>query len=231
MKYFIGIDDSGRGPVIGPMILAGILADEKQIKILKELGAKDSKMITPRRRELLAKRIKKFIAAHYIVKVPPQEIDHQLNSGINLNKVEAIKAAEIINLLMKKVDELKLKEIGIIIDCPSVNRESWKDYLMKHIIENKNVKINMRCEHKADVNHAIVSAASILGKVTRDAEIEKIKIKYGIECGSGYPADPLCKKFLREQGDEFAERGIVRKTWQTWKNHVNKKTQKRLKDF
>ncbi len=231
MKYFIGIDDSGRGPVIGPMVLAGILADEKQIKILKELGAKDSKMITPRRRELLAKRIKKFISAHYIIKIPAQEIDHQLNSGINLNKVEAIKAAEIINLLMKKVDELKLKEVEIIIDCPSVNRESWKDYLMKHIIENKNVKINMRCEHKADVNHAIVSAASILGKVTRDAEIEKIKIKYGIECGSGYPADPLCKKFLREQGDEFAELGIVRKTWQTWKNHVNKKTQKRLKDF
>jgi ribonuclease HII len=100
---------------------------------------------------------------------------------------------------------------------------------MTHVKEKD--KIIARCEHKADKNHSIVSAASILAKVTRDEEIEKIKKKYNIECGSGYPADPLCKKFLKEHGDEYAKLGIVRKTWMTWKNHVTKKSQKKIADF
>ena len=171
MNYIIGIDDSGRGPVIGPMVLAGILADEKQAEILKQLGARDSKTLTARRREYLAKRIKRFIAASYVVKILPKEIDGRHKVGLNLNKVEAIKAAEIINLLMKKLAELKIPEVTIIVDCPSPNKERWRDYLMKHIVEKKKVKV--MCEHKADKNHSIVGAASILAKVTRDDEIDK----------------------------------------------------------
>ena len=228
MKYYIGIDDSGRGPVIGPMVLAGVLADEKQAQMLRELGAKDSKLLTPQKRELLAKRLKKFIVVSYVVKTSPQEIDEKLNSGTNLNKVEAIKAAEIINLLMKRVQELKIDDIEIVVDCPSPNKVSWKNYLLKLLVDKD---VNLRCEHKADRDHVIVSAASILAKTERDAEIEKIKNKYGIDCGSGYPADPLCKKILAEKGDELSKLGIIRKTWQTWKNLVNKKTQKKIEDF
>ncbi len=229
MKYFIGIDDAGRGPIIGPMVLAGVLADERQIEILKQLGAKDSKLLTPRRRDYLAKRINSFIYDSCIVRIYPTEIDNSLNGGTNLNKVEAIKAAEIINSLMKKVNDMKLQEVEIIIDCPSPNRVSWKNYVLKYVKDT--AKINMRCEHKADVNHAIVSAASILAKVTRDEEVEKLKKKYDIECGSGYPSDPLCKKFMKEHGDEYAKLGIVRKTWATWHNHVNQKKQKKITEF
>lgn len=228
MKYYIGIDDSGRGPVIGPMVLAGVLADEKQAQMLRELGAKDSKLLTAGKRELLAKRLKKFIAAFYVVKISAKEIDEKLNSGTNLNKVEAIKAAEIINLLMKRVKELNIIDIEIVVDCPSPNKISWKNYLLKLLIDKE---VNLRCEHKADRDHVVVSAASILAKVERDSQVEKIKTKFGIECGSGYPSDPICKKLLEERGKELSELGIVRKTWATWKNHVTKKSQKKIADF
>jgi len=222
---YIGIDDAGRGPVIGPMILAGVLADEDQVAQLKKLGVKDSKMLTPKQREFLASRIKKIVADAKIVQVSAAEIDEMLGSGTNLNKVEAQKMAEVINGLNKGA-----KEIEVIIDCPSVNIESWKNYLAQYI--NAPEKIKLRCEHKADVNHAIVSAASILAKVTRDAEVEKIRKKYDVECGSGYPADPVCVAFLRTpKARELARLGFIRTSWQTWKDIVGKKGQKGLGEF
>jgi len=231
MKYFIGIDDAGRGPIIGPLVLAGILANEKQVQMLKQLEVKDSKQLTPRKREYLAKRIEKFVTSFYIVKIFPNEIDSKLNGGTNLNKVEAHMSAEIINFLTKKLVSIGISEVEIILDCPSPNITSWKNYLYRYIADKDKVNYLLRCEHKADVNHAIVSAASILAKVARDSEVEKIKLKYGIDCGSGYPSDPLCKKFLKEHGDEYAKLGIVRKTWATWHNHVNKRQQKKLSEF
>ena len=92
----------------------------------------------------------------------------------------------------------------------------------------KNNKLNLICAHKADVNFKIVSAASILAKVTRDREVEKIKKKYG-NIGSGYMADPITKKFFDENFEKHPE--IFRKTWTPYKNHVNNKNQKKLDEF
>lgn len=221
---YIGIDDAGRGPVIGPMVLAGILADEKQVAQLKLLGVKDSKMLTPEQREFMASKIKKIAADSKIVKVSASEIDEKLGSGTNLNKVEAQMTAEIINKLNNG------KEIEVIIDCPSVNIAAWKNYLAQYISNPE--KIKLRCEHKADVNHAIVSAASILAKVTRDDEVEKMKKEHKFDCGSGYPADPACAAFLRTpKAKELAKLGLIRTSWQTWKDVVGKKGQKGLGEF
>lgn len=223
--FYIGIDDAGRGPVIGPMILAGVLAEERQILKFKELGVKDSKMLTKKRRKHLSREIKKIALSYHIVKSSPVEIDDGISQKINLNKIEAHKAAEIINKLMKKVPKAE-----IIIDCPSPNKIAWQNYLDGHIDCGK--KINLKCEHKADVNHVIVGAASILAKVTRDNEVDKIIKKYDVECGSGYPSDPICKKFLETpKARKLAKIGLIRKSWATWKNQVNKKSQKKLGDF
>jgi len=222
----LGIDDAGRGPVIGPMILAGVLLEKKDEAELKKLGVKDSKQLSPRRREFLAQEIKKLAKDYHIVKVSASEIDSLMAKKINLNKIEAIKAAEIINELTKNFEK-NLDYIEIIIDCPSVNIKAWQDYLLQHI---KKEKIKIRCEHKADVKYVVVSAASILAKTTRDAELEKIKQQYKIECGSGYPSDPLCIKFLKTpEAKELAKKGLVRKSWQTWKE--KKQKQKKLEDF
>ena len=90
MMKLIGIDDAGRGPVLGPMILAGVLADASDEKIIKMMGAKDSKLLTPPNRKKIGDEIrKKYI--HYIEVTSPREIDE----STNLNYLEAIKTAKI----------------------------------------------------------------------------------------------------------------------------------------
>jgi ribonuclease HII len=221
----IGIDDAGRGPVIGPMVLAGVLVDEKQEAQLKMIKVKDSKLLSPKRREFLAREIKKIVSANCIIRISAEEIDGLMSSGTNLNKIEAIKCAEIVNILSKNI-----KSTNVIIDCPSTNIKAWQNTVMEDIKDRS--KIKMKCEHKADLNHAPVSAASILAKVTRDDEVEKIKRQYNIDFGSGYPSDPLCVEFLKTpEAQELAKKGLIRKSWQTWKAEEQRKGQKNLLDF
>ena len=220
----LGIDDAGRGPVIGPMVLAGCLVDGEIEKEFRKWGVKDSKKVTPKRREILAKEIRNRAITFEISITHPNEITERNHAGINLNKVEAIKTAEIINKINKGAGEMK-----VIVDCPSPNIPAWRNYLLTHIQNKENLEIV--CEHKADVNHISVSAASIIAKTTRDAEIEKIKKMVGVDFGSGYSSDPVTCKFLKEYANKHKHDGIFRETWQTWKNVCGKKEQKNLNEF
>jgi len=207
MTLILGIDDAGRGPLIGPMILAGVLIEKSKEVNLKELGAKDSKMLVHSTRISMAKTIKSM-SKYNIVKSSAEEIDSSLASGTNLNTLEAIKTAKIINELNSG------KKIIVIVDCPSVNTIAWGNTVLSYIKNPGN--LTLKCEHKADANHPVVSAASILAKVTREEEVSKLKEQYG-DFGSGYPSDPKTKEFLKAHGQELANSGIFRKSWATWK--------------
>ena len=220
----IGIDDAGRGPAIGPMILAGVLVEPETEKEFIKLGIKDSKMLTPKKREELEVKIKKLSIKTETVTIGVDEIDNKVGDKLNLNDREAIASAQIINKLNKS--QKSLREISVVIDCPSVNLKAWGDYLEKFLIAKTNLKIS--CEHKADVNHPSVAAASILAKVLRDREVQKIKDKYKIDFGSGYAADPKTRKFLQENYEKFKDKGIFRESWSTIKKLKTSKTQKRL---
>jgi ribonuclease HII len=207
----LGIDDAGRGPVIGPMVLAGCLIDEKFERELKRLGVKDSKQLTQKRREFLAEKIKEKAETFEIVLAHPEEIDGKNHRGINLNAVEAIKTAEIINKINRGFSRIK-----VIVDCPSVSIEKWKDFLKTKIHNLSNLEIV--CEHKADVNHVAVSAASILAKCVREIEMGRLREEYGDGIGSGYCSDPLTVSFLEKHSQTYGDKGIFRKTWSTWKD-------------
>lgn len=220
----IGIDDAGRGPVIGPMVMAGVLIKEESKALLKRIGVRDSKQLSANRREVLAKEIRDIAENFEIVLIHPQEIDGRGGAGLNLNKIEAIKSALIINKL-----DVPDKKIKVVIDCPSNNIKKWADYLKQYIEHPENLELFI--EHKADVNHVSCSAASILAKTTRDAEIERIKKQIGVDFGSGYPSDPVTKKFLQDYASKHKKDGIFRETWATWQNHKAKKEQKNINDF
>jgi ribonuclease HII len=211
MVLTIGIDDAGRGPVIGPMIMAGVLLDENGMTALDGQGIKDSKLLSHSQRVALEDKIKSLSSGWKVVRAMPEDIDNALSDpGMNLNRLEAIKMATVINEL-NTGDE----EITVIVDCPSINTESWGLMLMEYIEKPEN--LDVKCEHKADYNHMIVGAASILAKVVREEEVSKIKSEFGA-IGSGYPADPNTKKFLAERGLELKDSGIFRKSWATWRN-------------
>jgi len=217
----LGIDDAGRGPVIGPMVLAGCLMDEATEKEFKKIGIKDSKKLTQKRREYFEKIIKEKAETFEVVLSFPDEIDSQNPKGMNLNFLEAIKSAEIINKINKGFNKIK-----VIVDCPSPSIAKWQDFLKTKIENLSNLEIS--CEHKADVNHVCVSAASILAKCVREREMEKLKEKYGNEIGSGYPSDSLTCKFLEKHAHKYQDDGIFRQTWSTWKKACAELEQKKL---
>lgn len=218
MAIISGIDEAGRGPVIGPLVIAGVSIGEKDLNKLKKFGVRDSKMLSPRQRENLFDKILATVKKYKVIIIPPKEIDSALRSkSLNLNWLEAIKSAEIINFLKPK---------KAIIDCPSSNITAYKNFLKKHL---KNKKTELVLEHKADIKYIIVSAASIIAKVTRDKEIKKIQKRIKEPIGSGYPSDPVTITFLEKNYNNYPE--IFRKEWASWKNINKKKKQKSLKDF
>lgn len=214
----LGIDDAGRGPLIGNMILCGVVLTKAQEALLKEEGVADSKVLSHPQRVRLAKIIETHSESHFIVSLSPQEIDSSLLSGTNLNTLEAKAMAKIINKIGKK-------DIKVVIDCPSVNIQAWRKTLISFV--EKAEEMDIVCEHKADANHVSVSAASILAKVEREKSIEKLKKEYG-DFGSGYPSDPTTKSFLLNNGQKLANSGLFRKTWATWKAIYPDKEQEKL---
>jgi ribonuclease HII len=209
-----GIDEAGRGPVIGPMVICGVLIEKEYEQRLSDIGVKDSKLLSPVQRGDMIEAIKKAAKDFSIVIVQPEEIDAAVESeNTNLNWLEADTQAKIID---------ELKPDVAYIDCPSTNIEDYEDYL-KGKIKHKDVKLVV--EHKADFTYPVVSAASIIAKVTRDGEIEKLKRKHHIDFGSGYPADPFTKQFLEKN---FSKYNFFRKSWASWKNAANRKGQTKL---
>jgi ribonuclease HII len=218
MVKIIGIDDAGRGPVLGPMSLAGVMIDsESEQEKIKLLGAKDSKLLTPIQR----KKIKDQVQLTYkykIVDSEPKEID----DFPNLNSLEALKASMIVNHLIKDIDE----KVKVIVDAPSTNASAWGEQLKELILKKDQVEIVS--EHKADLNYPVVSAASILAKENREKNIRKLKKELDADFGSGYPADPKTKKFLEENWNNEKFEGLIRKSWSTYKKIADKGKQKEL---
>ncbi|MBS3150293.1 ribonuclease HII [Candidatus Woesearchaeota archaeon] len=218
MKLVCGIDEAGRGPVIGPLVIAGVAVNKDGLNKLKEIGVKDSKLLPHSKRIELSGKIKEIAESYEILIVEPKEIDDAVdgNNELNLNWLEGIKSAEIIN---------KLNPEKVILDCPSPNTGKYKEFVRKYI---NNRKIEIIAEHKADVNFSVVSAASILAKVVREDEMDKLKKKYG-NIGPGYTSNEITQKFIKENFDKHPE--IFRKSWSTFKNAKITKEQKSLSDF
>ena len=196
----LGIDEAGRGSVLGPMVIAGVVVPEKMEKILERMGVKDSKRLTPNRRTILSRKLKKMFE-YEIVVITAREIDELRASGVNLNEIEKNAMENII---------LKLKPEKAIVDAVDVKAERFQENL------RKDTGFNVFAEHKADDRYIEVSAASIIAKAERDAQIAEINkefIKSG-GIGSGYPSDPTTKKFLTNYTyDEMPD--FVRRSWAT----------------
>jgi ribonuclease HII len=213
----LGIDEAGRGPIIGPLVVAGLIIKEQQEKELKDLGVKDSKLLTEKKRkEIYSILIKKF--KYQALIIPPSEIDEAVGGNkSNLNLLEAEQAIKLIN---------HLESDKIIIDCPSTNTKTFKEYIKERLL---NKKLTIIAEHKADTNYLVVGAASIIAKEIREQEISEIKKRVNKDFGSGYMADPKTQEFLKKYWAEYPE--LFRKSWTPYKIISMKKNQKSLKEY
>ncbi|MBS7605593.1 MAG: ribonuclease HII [Candidatus Bathyarchaeia archaeon] len=202
-----GVDDAGRGPVIGPLVIAGVLVDEIGLQKLIQLGVRDSKTLSPKRRKELAMQITSIAKNYSVIKVQPWEIDNVVETGKKLNKLNRLEA----RVMARIIGELK-PDIAYV-DASDVLPERFRQY----ILEELPLKIEVISEHKADKIYPIVSAASIVAKVERDMEIERLRREYG-DFGSGYPADPKTIEFLKRWVEKHnSYPSFVRKSWKTAK--------------
>ncbi len=211
-----GIDEAGRGPVFGPMVLCIASIKKNDEENLVKLNVRDSKQIPLNERNELFEKVKKELLEWKSVQVEAKEIDELMNRK-SLNEIEALKAAELI-------DSLKQKPDIVFVDSPDLIQNNFALRIKKYLTS----KVKIRAEHKADDNYPVVGAASIIAKVQRDNAVEVLSEKFG-DIGSGYPHDPATIQFLKEWLKEKGELPeFARKKWSTSKNALDEKFQTKL---
>lgn len=202
-----GVDEAGRGSVIGPLVIAGVSLEEKDLPKLVDLGVKDSKLLSPQKRETLAMYIRELALNCHVVFLSPVEIDRVVETGKRLhrlNRFEAQAMARVITILKPEL---------VYVDAADV----LADRFGEHIAENLDFKLKIVSEHKADITYPIVSAASIIAKVERDRAISHLQKKHG-NMGCGYPSDSNTINFLGDWIKKFGSYpDFVRKSWKTSK--------------
>lgn len=197
-----GVDEAGRGPMIGPMVICGVLLNPDEILRLEKIGAKDSKTLSPSRRLSLSKKIEKLAVKIEIRSVSAADID-RLRKRTTLNEIEVAEFVSVVKALNPQ---------EVYLDAADVKAERFgiKIGELSGLAAKGAVIVS---EHKADSKYPIVSAASILAKVERDRIIDEMHLEYG-DFGSGYPSDPKTIGFVRDLimiGQKLPP--IIRKSW------------------
>ena len=207
-----GIDEAGKGPVLGPMTAAGVIAEDDSV--LSGLGIRDSKQLTPKRREQLFDEITSSFEYSVIIRTP-QDIDSRLGT---MNQFTVACHAEVLR---------NLHPDKVILDACDVNAKRFGE----NVLSASGVEAEVISVHKADAKYEVVGAASIVAKVTRDRIIDELKIEFG-DIGSGYPSDETTIEFLRGYIRKHGKApSCARLTWQTTKDLLSSSAQKSLDGF
>ena len=183
--------------MLGPLVIAGISVDKKNIKKLNALGVKDSKKLNSKSREYLYKKIIEIVDDYYIAKISPRSIDASVKKHC-LNELEAKYMAKVVSKLNPDIS---------YVDSCDVNPTRFGKEISK-MSDNHKIK----SYHRADSRFVVVSAASILAKVARDKAI--LKLQKDHKLGSGYPSDSVTVTFVKKYYKKHHKMpNFVRKSW------------------
>ncbi|EPR79974.1 Ribonuclease HII [Spraguea lophii 42_110] len=244
-KVIVGIDEAGRGPVVGPMVFGALILDiseNTKSPLINEL--KDSKTLTPARRDLLYNKIKTSFDYAYKI-ITPQYLNkymHKKNKNQkSLNEISYDAIIELLKDIGKKytITKVYLDMIGSTNKYLQALHNSLGDKKID-IVTKKSKKIKIKnfsniiknteyiIKTKADSLYPIVSGASIIAKVNRDILVDN---KYG----SGYPSDPITINYIKNNIDVI--KGVVKENncdqniryeWMTIKKYFVRKNEDRL---
>lgn len=196
----LGIDEAGRGCVIGDLVVAAFAVDDPDDGALRAAGAADSKAISHKRR-LVARERLTALGEVGVRRVTPSQIDDG-----NLNTLEEDAIVELIVEL--RPDHVRLDALGHPATLPALQRR-LQARLPSHL------RPEWTIEPKADATFAVVGAASIFAKTLRDEALEAIRDGFG-DLGSGYPSDPKTRAWLRGWADSGRPwPPFVRTRWST----------------
>lgn len=200
----IGVDEAGRGCIIGPMVICAAAISPLDEYRLKEIGVKDSKKLSAAQRERIYGKIRR-ICKYTTVKVAASELN-ELMESYNLNEIEAMKIAY-------AIDQLGIENASAYVDSPDNVPAKFSRRVEKYM----KARVKLNCANNADDTYLIVGAASIIAKVTRDREILRIKNEVGVDFGSGYTSDPKTQQIIAKRKEYPALEPYLRAKWSTLK--------------
>lgn len=183
----IGTDESGKGDFFGPLVIAGVLADEKSAQYFRELGIKDSKKLSDKKMLMLAAEIKKT-APHSIIAISNAKYNELYSNIKNLNKLLAWGHARAIeNILEHNTCEYALSD--------KFGDESLiKSALMKN---GQSIRLEQMCKAESDIS---VAAASVLARATFVEKMEAMEQTYGLKFQKG------CSGLVKDVAAEFIKK-------------------------
>ena len=203
-----GIDEAGRGCLLGPLVVAGVSVTAGVARKFREMGVRDSKKLSPSKREALYPEILRIAQNVHWVGISPDEIDEVVVNGKRLRKLNYLEAV----YFARVIDALGAPKVTV--DASDVIPQRFRD----DIVANLRNRCQVTALHKADRNFPVVSAASIIAKVERDRAVARLREEHG-DFGSGYPSDPMTRAFFVDRmGRGEPLPGYVRKSWKTWLN-------------
>jgi len=205
-RLVCGLDEAGRGSIVGPLVVGGVALEESSIGELSRLGVRDSKLLSAEKREAIYEEVVHLCRGVAVLEISPREIDRYVARGRPLRQLNYLEA----RYMAKAVDRLS----------PAIDYADACDVLPKRFSEdisrNLTVKTRVIAEHHADSNYPVVSAASIVAKVERDRAVSKLRDRFG-DFGSGYPSDLRTIAFLKEWVTREGLRPeFCRSSWKTW---------------
>ena len=220
--WLCGIDEAGRGPVLGPLVIAICSIPSVDAHMLEEQDVDDSKKLSfARRNELVEWFNRQKQERHwqsFIIVCSPEEIDCAVYDK-ELNLLEAKKFAE-------AIDKGLLAEPSLIFaDACDTSTSRFTQRIIQHSTTWNEKLYSLTSEHKADQNHRIVSMASILAKFHRDTAMLELQHNLDVEIGSGYPSDPKTRLALKELIQPPHPHQSLRWSWKTvetyWNEHYS----------
>ncbi|MEM3827151.1 MAG: ribonuclease HII [Candidatus Micrarchaeaceae archaeon] len=215
-----GGDEAGRGAVIGPLVVAIAVFKKSAVKKLAEVGVRDSKMLTPKRREELYGEIERLAVEKRVSVISAQEINNAMRNKISLNELEAMHFSKLFDSISSTARYLYLDSPDVIAEkfAIRVNTQTSKPTRVVGIkakAEPGKSYTKIIAEHKADLKYPIVSAASIIAKVTRDAEVRKLEKSLKQKIGSGYPSDSRTINAIMKNLSNEEFMSSTREYWKT----------------
>jgi len=207
MRLSVGIDEAGRGCVIGPLVVACVAADAADRKWFWANNVRDSKIVPPKQRDELAQKIKERCWFQVKIVQPPKIDIAVRDRSRTLNGLELELMAE---LLREFQDAHEEREALALVDAPSINAQGFLEQLF--VASNWDDMATLRAKHEADRRDRTVGAASIIAKTERERLIAKLKKELGINFGCGYSHDETTRSFVTTCPPDAA---YVRWTWKT----------------
>ena len=220
MVKVLGIDEAGRGPVLGSMFIGGFLIEENKTNKLEEIGAKDSKKLSDKKRESIREKLND-LGSIFLEEFTASSIDDMMDV-MSINDIELKGFADVID---------RAEPDKVIMDLPEPDAEKFIGKI-KDLMDTDHHEVDFIAEHGADDEYPVVSAASIVAKSARESHVEDLHSKYGYDFASGYPHDKptieFIEKYIEQEGELPSE---TRKSWSTAQRLMSQSKQNSLGDF